>query len=44
MVSLDFDARYKGEHKNEIGLLGDNINMLSESLEIINRASREDDA
>ncbi len=33
MVNLDFDARYKGDHQNEIGLLGDNINMLSESLE-----------
>ncbi len=33
MVGLDFDARYTGNHKNEIGLLGDNMNRLSESLE-----------
>ncbi len=33
MVGLDFDARYTGNHHNEIGLLGENINRLSESLE-----------
>ena len=33
MVDLDFDARYKGHEKNEIGLLGKNINAMSESLE-----------
>ena len=33
MVDLDFDARYRGSEKNEIGLLGNNINTLSESLE-----------
>lgn len=33
MVNLDFDARYNGNEKNEIGLLGENINKLSASLE-----------
>lgn len=33
MVNLDFDARYDGADVNEIGLLGNNINHLSESLE-----------
>ena len=33
MVDLDFDARYEGHEKNEIGLLGKNINIMSESLE-----------
>ncbi|MCR4618788.1 MAG: HAMP domain-containing histidine kinase [Lachnospiraceae bacterium] len=33
MVNLDFDAKYEGNHHNEIGLLGDNINRLSDSLE-----------
>lgn len=33
MVHLDFEAKYKGRSKNEIGLLGENINKLSESLE-----------
>lgn len=33
MVHLDFDAKYAGKAKNEIGLLGENINKLSESLE-----------
>jgi len=33
MVQLDFDARYTGHHNNEIGVLGDNMNKLSESLE-----------
>ena len=33
MVHLDFDAKYGGEDRNEIGLLGDNINKLSASLE-----------
>ena len=33
MVGLDFDARYTGKDRNEIGLLGDNMNRLSESLE-----------
>ena len=33
MTRLDFDARYTGENKSEIGLLGDNINTLSKTLE-----------
>ena len=33
MVNLDFDARYTGDTKNEIGVLGENMNKLSESLE-----------
>ncbi len=33
MVDLDFDAKYTGKHKNEIGLLGENMNRLSDSLE-----------
>ena len=33
MVHLDFDAKYGGEDRNEIGLLGENINKLSASLE-----------
>ncbi len=33
MVELDFEARYKGTETNEIGMLGANINKLSESLE-----------
>lgn len=33
MVHLDFDAKYQGRANNEIGLLGENINKLSESLE-----------
>jgi len=34
MTNLDFDAKYSGSHShNEIGLLGDNINKLSASLE-----------
>ena len=33
MRKLDFDARYEGRQKNEIGLLGDNINKMSEALE-----------
>ncbi|MCM1117746.1 MAG: HAMP domain-containing histidine kinase [bacterium] len=33
MTHLDFDAKYHGQKKNEIGLLGSNINQLSESLE-----------
>ncbi|MCR4895806.1 MAG: HAMP domain-containing histidine kinase [Lachnospiraceae bacterium] len=33
MVDLDFDARYTGKKMDEIGLLGDNMNLLSESLE-----------
>ncbi len=33
MVDLDFEARYGGSEKNEIGLLGRNINTLSGSLE-----------
>lgn len=33
MVHLDFEAKYKGRSGNEIGLLGENINKLSESLE-----------
>lgn len=33
MTHLDFDARYSGKSKNEIALLGENINILSETLE-----------
>ncbi len=33
MVDLDFDARYDGSDRNEIGLLGNNINEMSASLE-----------
>lgn len=33
MVHLDFEAKYHGKAYNEIDLLGDNINRLSESLE-----------
>ena len=33
MVHLDFDAKYEGKSKNEIGLLGENMNKLSNSLE-----------
>lgn len=31
--NLDFDAKYEGNDKNEIGILGNNINKMSESLE-----------
>lgn len=33
MVGLDFEAKYTGKARNEIGLLGENINRLSETLE-----------
>lgn len=33
MVNLDFEARYTGHHHNEIEVLGENMNKLSESLE-----------
>ena len=33
MVHLDFEAKYEGRDRNEIGLLGGNINKLSASLE-----------
>lgn len=33
MTRLDFEAKYQGREKNEIALLGANINKLSESLE-----------
>lgn len=33
MTRLDFEAKYKGKNKNEIALLGDNINELSMTLE-----------
>ena len=33
MTKLDFEAKYTGHGKNEIALLGDNINQLSETLE-----------
>ena len=33
MTHLDFEAKYQGKEKNELGLLGSNINQLSESLE-----------
>lgn len=33
MIHLDFETKYKGNEKNEIGVLGENINKLSEALE-----------
>lgn len=33
MTHLDFDAKYTGRDKNEIAILGDNINKMSEALE-----------
>jgi len=33
MAHLDFDVRYEGRDKNEIALLGDNINKMSQVLE-----------
>lgn len=33
MVQLDFEAKYQGKARNEIDLLGENINKLSDSLE-----------
>lgn len=33
MIHLDFDARYRGNSKNELALLGTNINTLAETLE-----------
>lgn len=33
MIHLDFEAKYDGKSNNEIALLGENINMLSSSLE-----------
>lgn len=33
MIHLDFEAKYHGKSRNEISLLGENINKLSESLE-----------
>lgn len=33
MIQLDFDAKYTGKAKNEVALLGDNINTLSRTLE-----------
>ena len=33
MVHLDFESKYEGRERNEIGMLGANINKLSESLE-----------
>ena len=33
MCHLDFEARYTGNSKNEIGILGENINQLSDTLE-----------
>lgn len=33
MAKLDFDAKYEGDDENEIGLLGQHINKLSETLE-----------
>ena len=33
MTELDFEAKYQGKEKNEIGLLGEHINQLSETLE-----------
>lgn len=33
MTRLDFEAKYKGKHDNELAILGSNINRLSETLE-----------
>ena len=33
LTKLDFEAKYTGKHKNEIGILGNNMNSLSKSLE-----------
>ena len=33
MIHLDFETKYRGSIKNEIGILGENINQLSETLE-----------
>lgn len=33
MAQLDFDARYKGNDKNEIAVLGESFNLMSEKLE-----------
>ena len=33
MIHLDFDAKYEGKSKNELALLGENINKLSSNLE-----------
>lgn len=33
MTHLDFEAKYQGKSKNEIAILGENINVLSETLE-----------
>lgn len=33
MTDLDFDVKYNGKSKDEIGLLGENINLLSKALE-----------
>ena len=33
MTHLDFDARYSGKDKNEIAILGENINRMSAALE-----------
>lgn len=33
MIHLDFDAKYSGNSKTEVALLGENINQLSEALE-----------
>lgn len=33
MIRLDFDARYHGHTRNEIEMLGDNMNQLAETLE-----------
>lgn len=33
MKNLDFEAKYSGNDKNEIGILGDHINQLSDTLE-----------
>lgn len=33
MAQLDFDARYEGNDKNEIAVLGENFNLMSEKLE-----------
>ena len=33
MSHLDFDVKYEGKHDNEIGMLGENINIMSRALE-----------
>ena len=34
MIHLDFKAKYTGDSKDEIGILGERMNNLSETLEV----------